>query len=279
MNVDGLRTFSALLWKEIKEAKVKFLTALVAFLLLGLFGVLLLYWLPDLLPPEILIPIHFTAAEAFQNTIGDLVQTGTLIAALISMDVIAGERHRKTLDLLLVRPVSRVSIITAKFISRAGIVFVAVIAAAIPTWYYTTYLFGELSFFLAIQATAFIALELVFASALTMTFSIVAKTEYVAAISGIVVSVFFASISILAEPWSKITPYHYVDTLKVLNGTMEAATYWQNLTTILGFIAAIFILCVLLFSSASIQKAMRSLVHEKKRKEPHRTSLTKSKNR
>jgi hypothetical protein len=67
MNLYGLRMFSALVWKELKEARVKFLTALVAFLLLGLFGVLLLYWLPDLLPPEILIPIHFTPAEAFQK--------------------------------------------------------------------------------------------------------------------------------------------------------------------------------------------------------------------
>jgi len=125
-----VKVFMSLFIKELKETKTKFLVALLSFLFLGLLGILLIYMLPALIPPEIVIPIQYSAQEAYQNSIGDILQIGTLIVTLLSMDAIAGERERKTLELLLIKPVSRGTIVISKFISRSLIILIAVLGSA-----------------------------------------------------------------------------------------------------------------------------------------------------
>lgn len=248
-----VKVFMSLFIKELKETKTKFLVALLSFLFLGLLGILLIYMLPALIPPEIVIPIQYSAQEAYQNSIGDILQIGTLIVTLLSMDAIAGERERKTLELLLIKPVSRGTIVISKFISRSLIIFIAVLGSAIPTWAYTTYLFGELSLSAAILIAFTITLLLVFVCGITITFSILVKSQFMAAIAGIVVSTVFASLTILPEPWNAFTPFHYGNSSAVLQGTITAATYMQNSLIISTFVATVFFLNVVIFSKIYFQ--------------------------
>ena len=245
--------FKSLFVKEIKETKIKFLVTLISFLFLGLLGILLIYMLPALMPPEMVIPIQYSAQEAYQTSIGDILQIGTLIVTILSMDAIAGERERKTLELLLIKPVSRGSIVVSKFISRSLIILIAVLGSAIPTWAYTTYLFGELSLSAAILTAFTITLLLVFVCGITITYSILVKSQFMAAIGGIVTSAIFASLTMLPEPWNAVTPFHYGDSAAVLQGTITAATYLQNSLIISTFVATVFILNMVIFKTIYIE--------------------------
>ncbi|MFX0199602.1 MAG: ABC transporter permease [Candidatus Hodarchaeota archaeon] len=245
--------FKQLFVKELKETKIKFLVASLSFLFLGVLGILLIYMLPALMPPEMVIPIQYSAQEAYQTSIGDILQIGTLIVILLSMDAIAGERERKTLELLLIKPVSRGSIVISKFISRSLIILVAVLGAAIPTWAYTTYLFGELSLRAAILTALTITLLLVFVCGITITFSILVKSQFMAAIGGIVTSVILASLTMLPEPWNLITPFHYGNFSAILQQTITAATYLQNSLIISIFVASVFFLNTVIINTIYIE--------------------------
>lgn len=245
--------FMSLFIKELKEIKIKFFVALLSFLFLGLLGILLIYMLPALMPPEIVIPIQNSAQEVYQTSIGDILQIGTLIVTLLSMDAIAGERERKTLELLLIKPVHRGSIVISKFISRSLIILIAVFGSAIPTWAYTTYLFGELSLSVVILTAITITLLLVFVCGITITYSILVKSQFMAAIGGIVSSAVLASLTMLPEPWNTFTPFHYGNFSAVLQGTITAATYLQNSLIISTFVATVFFLNFMIFSKIYIE--------------------------
>ncbi|MFQ6123603.1 MAG: ABC transporter permease [Candidatus Heimdallarchaeota archaeon] len=248
-----VQIFMSLFSKELKETKIKFLVALLSFLFLGLLGILLIYMLPTLMPPEMVIPIQYSALEAYQTSIGDILQIGTLIITLLSMDAIAGERERKTLELLLIKPTSRFSIIISKFLSRSLIILVAVLGAAIPTWAYTTYLFGELSLSAVILTAIIITLLLVFVCSITITYSILVKSQFMAAIGGIVTSAVLASLTMLPEPWNALTPFHYGNSSAILQETIAAATYLQNSLIISTFVATVMFLNLMIFSKIYIQ--------------------------
>lgn len=239
--------------KELKETKTKFLVALLSFLFLGLLGILLIYMLPALMPPEIVIPIQYSAQEAYQNSIGDILQIGTLIVTLLSMDAVAGERERKTLELLLIKPISRGTIVISKFLSRSLIILIAVLGSAIPTWAYTTYLFGKLSLSAVILTACTITLFLVFVCGITITYSILAKSQFMAAIGGIITSAVLASLTMLPDPWNAVTPFHYGNFSAILQGTITAVTYLQNTLIISTFVITVFFLNIVIFSKIYIQ--------------------------
>lgn len=245
--------FKQLFVKELKETKIKLLVASLSFLFLGLLGILLIYMLPALMPPEMVIPIQYSAQEAYQTSIGDILQIGTLIVTLLSMDAIAGERERKTLELLLIKPVSRGSIVISKFISRSLIILIAVLGAAIPIWAYTTYLFGELSLSAAILTAFTITLLLVFICGITITYSILVKSQFMAAIGGIVTSAILASLTMLPEPWNLITPFHYGNSSAILQETITTATYLQNSLIISIFVASVFFLNTVIINTIYIE--------------------------
>jgi ABC-type transport system involved in multi-copper enzyme maturation permease subunit len=186
---------------------------------------------------------NYTPQEAFEiSFIKGILQSGVLIVALISMDAIAGEREHNTLDLLPVRPVSWIQIIFSKFASQAIVILGAALASVIPVWAYVVYLYGELFLSAAILSALITALVLVFVSAATITCSILAKTQLVAGVGGIVTSAVLASLTVLPRPWNEVTPFHYSGIVsQTLQGTIMAATFLRNCLIVLGFIAIVFL--------------------------------------
>jgi len=102
--------------------------------------------------------------------------------------------------------------------------------------------------------TAFtITLLLVFVCGITITYSILVKSQFMAAIGGIVTSAVFASLTMLPEPWNAVTPFHYGNSAAVLQGTITAATYLQNSLIISTFVATVFILNMVIFKTIYIE--------------------------
>jgi len=141
--------FGALLRKELLEQwrTRKVLVVMAVFLLFGLMSPLLARFTSDLLKalPEAeqfagLIPEPKTA-DAVAQYVKNLTQFGFIVAILLGMGAIAGERERGTAAMTLSKPVPRWAYVLAKFDAQALVWLVALLPAGLAAWYYTGLLF------------------------------------------------------------------------------------------------------------------------------------------
>lgn len=147
--------FIVLFHKEILESwrNFKWIWMPITFILLGVMDPLTQHYLPQILDkvgdlPEgavIELPIP-SAEEVLTMSFAQFDLLGILILVLASMGVIAGERKSGVAAMILVKPVSYFSFVTAKWLSTLLIMWVSYFVGSIAAWYYIGLLFKFISF-------------------------------------------------------------------------------------------------------------------------------------
>lgn len=150
----------------------------VVFIILGIMQPLTSYYMPEILrasgdiPPALLesfeIPI---AAEVMAQALGQYGSIGLLVLALGAMNAIAGERYSGTAEMVLVRPVSPVIIVFAKWAAQLTLIIIALGLGALGAGYYTEQLIGPLPWGAVIAAAALYGLWLLCIVSMTLLFS------------------------------------------------------------------------------------------------------------
>ena len=87
-----------------------------------------------------------TTADALGQYIKNLTQFGFILAVLLGMGAVAGEKERGTAALILSKPLPRWAFVVAKFVAQALVYLLAFGLAALSTAYYTSLLFEPLAF-------------------------------------------------------------------------------------------------------------------------------------
>lgn len=120
------------------------------FALFGLLSPLLAYFTPQLLTSiegaeqfAELIPDP-TVSDALGQYVKNITQFGFIIAVLLGMGAVAGEKERGTTAMVLSKPLPRWAFVLSKFVAQALVYLVAFIIAAFGAYYYTEYLFDGL---------------------------------------------------------------------------------------------------------------------------------------
>lgn len=141
----------------------------------------LLKAVPDL-PPGLaeMIP-QPTLADAVAQYLKNLGQFGILLAVLMSMGAVAGEKERGTAAFMLSHPLPRSTFLLAKFVALAILFAVNLALAMLAGWYYTLLLFEALPWgdFLALNGLLLVVF-LVY-SAITLLGSTLARNQGMAA--------------------------------------------------------------------------------------------------
>ncbi|KAB2338144.1 ABC transporter permease [Cytobacillus depressus] len=131
----------------------------IVFILLAVQEPIVQYYLPEIINslgdlPEgavIKLPVP-SAAEVLMAILGQFNVLGVLIIVLTSMGIIAGERKSGVAALILVKPVSYFSYITAKWASAMLLLWVSYFAGYIFSYYYVVVLFEAVSFSVFLQS-------------------------------------------------------------------------------------------------------------------------------
>ncbi len=182
--------FGALLRKELLEQwrTRKVLVVVVVFLLFGLSSPLLARFTSEVLMAvpgaeqfADLIPEPKTADSVVQY-VKNLTQFGFIIAILLGMGAIAGERERGTAAMILSKPAPRWAFVLAKFKAQAVVYFVALLLAGLAAWFYTGLLFEPgLAFWPFMAGNALLWLWLLAYVAATTLGSAIGRTTLIAA--------------------------------------------------------------------------------------------------
>ena len=180
--------FLTALSKEFLEQRRtrKFLIALIVLVLFGMTSPLMAKMIPQIMT---LVP----GGEAYVNliptpTINDAVAQyvknitlfGVLLALVFSMGAVSVEKDKGTASMILSKPMPRGSFLLAKFSALALTFVIAIVIAGLSCYYYTYFLFGSLDLLNWIALNGLVILYILVFVALTLLFSTLTRTQYVA---------------------------------------------------------------------------------------------------
>lgn len=156
----------------------KWLWVPLVFVLLGIMQPVTTYYLPQILesagglPESAVIEIPMpTGGQAMAEVLGQYGSIGLLILVLAGMAIVAGEKQSKTIGLIMVRPVTYASFITAKWAGFVTITWAALFAGCLAGWYYTDLLIGSVDVMNVVLGTLVYGLWLTFIVSLTVLMS------------------------------------------------------------------------------------------------------------
>jgi len=175
----------------------RFLVVMAVFVVFGLTSPLVAKYTPEIIKSiagseqfAALIPTP-TAADAMGQYIKNLTQFGFLLAVLLGMNAVAGEKESGTAAMILSKPLPRWAFVLSKFFAQAVVYASAFLVAGLGAYYYTLILFGpfDLAKFSGINLLLFAWLLTFVAAALLG--SVIGRTTAAAAGAGLAICVAF----------------------------------------------------------------------------------------
>ena len=180
--------FTALNKELLQQWRTKrVLVVLAVFALFGLMSPMIAYFTPQLLGliegAEMFADIipEPTEADAIAQYIGNITQFGFIIALLLGMGAVAGEKERGTAAMVLSKPLPRWAFILSKFVAQALVYAAAFLLAALATYYYTAILFDGLQLGPFLLGNLLLLEWLLVFAAVTLLGSAIARTTGAAA--------------------------------------------------------------------------------------------------
>jgi ABC-2 type transport system permease protein len=247
-----MRQWGTLLAKECLEMwrNFKWIWVPVTFILLGVNQPLSSYYMPQIidavggLPKGAVIKMPVpSAAEVIVKGLSQYTSIGVLIIVLTAMGLIAAERKSGVAAMILVKPVSYSSFVTAKWAGSFILLLFSFFLGYLATWYYTGVLFDWVSISTVIQS--YLLYSLWFAIVLTVTvfFSASMITTGLAGFCSLAVIIIVNIVSSSFSHWIKWSPAQLTDYSNQLILTGNISKY--TMPSCLVSIACIIILLVL----------------------------------
>ncbi|MBN8236024.1 ABC transporter permease [Halobacillus kuroshimensis] len=107
-------------------------------------------------------------SEVFMMSIAQLNTLGVLVLALMTMGTISGEKKSGVAELILVKPVSYFSYLTAKWAAASTLLILSAAIGLTASWYYVQLLFGDVSFSAAVGVIFFYSLWIAFLTSISL---------------------------------------------------------------------------------------------------------------
>jgi len=130
-----------------------------------------------------------TITDAVTQYIKNIGQFGVILALLLTMGAIVQEKDKGTAAIMLVKPLARLTFLTAKFTALALIFVVTIALGSAACYYYTWLLFGALDVLPWLALNGLMLVYLLVYVALTLFCSVVTKSQ--AAAGGLAISMLF----------------------------------------------------------------------------------------
>jgi ABC-2 type transport system permease protein len=187
------RAFLSTLHKEIlyQSRSKRLLVVFAVFTLFGLLSPLLAYFTPEILKTlpgtdqiASLIPTP-TSVDAMTQYVKNLTQFGFILAVLLGMGAVVGEKEHGTVTMILSKPLPRWAFITSKFTIQLAVYLVAFVLAMLATYYYTVVLFGSFNIMILVTMSALLFIWLLTFASVTLLASVLARSTGAAAGMGL----------------------------------------------------------------------------------------------
>jgi len=256
-----VKSWAILSTKEFREGwrSYKFLWIPLLFLFLGVSDPLTNYFMEDILAAVGNMPEGFQmimpqleASDLLLASIEQFQLIGIIVLIAVFIGTISRERSNGTATLIYVRPVAPASIYLSKWALSTLVAAWGVICGFAGSIYYTSVLYGSISFRTVLTVIATYMLWLLFVMALTVTMSALFKTGVGAALTIIVIPIGGMIDSIIGSYWH-ISPWKLARYgLFISEDMIEASHYWSTL--VLTLVLTIIIVAIGIWATGHNRK-------------------------
>jgi ABC-2 type transport system permease protein len=186
-----------------------------------------------------------TWKDAIDQLLKNISQIGMIVIIFIFAGSIADEKSKKTLEMVLSKPISRANFILAKFLASITAVKVVFLASMVIFYLYTISLLGSFSLVNFIWLSVFLLIYLILVLSLTLFFSTISASQIAAVGFTFLVQIVYS------------TGINYIKSLKDYSPSYVLSNYQElmhkgNFSDFLPS-AIVSIILVLLFIAVSIQ--------------------------
>ncbi|MBU8907538.1 ABC transporter permease [Desertibacillus haloalkaliphilus] len=236
--------------KELLEMwrNYKWLWVPIVFIILGMTDPLTSYFMPQILEAVGNLPEGAvfemptpSGREALLMSMGQLNMIGVLVIVLASMGLIASERKSGLAAMILVKPVSYVSYVTAKWAALVLLGVGSIFVGFLSGWYYSSLLFDPISFQLFFYSFLILAYWLIFILTITVFFNTVFLLPGVVAFTTLVTIILLSTVTNTFEQWMRWSPAYLTESIGSL--LMEGGI--QDNFWITALVTAVFIVILL----------------------------------
>lgn len=244
---------------EIYRSK-KFLILVIVFAFIAISSPILAKLIPTILksmPATPGLTINFpdpTWKDSIDQLVKNLAQFGMIVILLMFSGAVAEEKNKKTLELVLTKPISRVSFLLSKFFASALYIKLVFIASAIVFYLYTLNLFGSFSLVNFIWLSFFLLIFLTLILAVTIFFSTVSKNQITAAGMALLVSILFTTVFGLIKQISDYSPTYVMSNYKALILEGKIVDFLPSALTSVGLILILVLGAIFLFRKQEIER-------------------------
>ncbi len=210
-----MRVWLTMYRKEMLEMRrnFKLLWLPLVFLLFGAMQPVSTYYMPQILEmagglPEgtvIEMPMP-SGGEVMASVISQFSSIGVLVLVLAGMGVVAAEKQSRSVSLIMVRPISHLSWITAKWFAYVTLGIAALLGGLLAGWYYTDLLFEPVE--LSSLAAGFLAyaLWLIFIMTITVLMSTLLKSGSAVAFISLLITIVLTALTGLLSKFMAWSP-------------------------------------------------------------------------
>lgn len=254
-----MKQWLVLLEKEYLEMlrNYKLLWLPLVFILFGVMKPVTSYYMPQILEslgdlPEgavFEIPVP-TSAEVLVLTLADYSQLGILILVLAFMGIVATERRSGVASLVLVKPVSFASFITAKWTAMLLLTWISFALGLVASWYYTHVLIGTVEWHLVLYSYLIYGLWLTFVITLTLFYSTLMKSSGVIAFLSIFSIIGISVLTGLLSRWLEWSPAQLSSHAQSILLTGEAGEY----VLLSSVVTLLLVVALLVSTSAALRR-------------------------
>ncbi|HOX41237.1 MAG TPA: ABC transporter permease subunit [bacterium] len=195
-----------------------------------------------------------TWRDAIDQLVKNLSQIGMFVLIIIFAGSISEEKNKRTLELVLTKPVSRASFIVAKFLASILTVKLVFIIATIVFYLYTISILGSFSLVNFLWLSIFSLVFLAFVVALTLFFSTIAKSQIIALalvfFTEAVLAILFASIHRI----DKYSPSYVFGKYKDLMANGQIQDFLPSVTVSIIAIVGFLLLSIYFFRKQEIER-------------------------
>ena len=242
-----MNSFYPILKKELLELvrSKKILMLIIVFAFVAISSPILAKLIPTIFKNITLVPgmVLNIPESTWRDSIDQFIKNTTQFVALIVIFLFAGsvaeEKTKKTLELVLTKPISRRNFILAKFASSFFAIKVVFILFSAVFYLYTISIFGAMSLINFVWLSVFLLILILLIDAITIFFSTISANQLIAV--GLSFLVFILIMTLL--PYiSAIEPYapgyiinHYKDLMS--NGEIKNFVWPAVISVALTFVA------------------------------------------
>lgn len=244
---------------EIYRSK-KFLILIILFAFVAISSPIIAKILPSILKsmpatPGLTINLPDpTWRDAMDQFIKNIGQIGSIVLFILFAGSISEEKNKKTLELVLTKPVSRTNFILAKFMANIGATKVVFILAAIVFYIYTTSLLGAFSLLNFVWLAIFLLIFIVFVISLSLFYSAIMNSSSTAIVmaflTDVVISIIFGYVKALRD----YTPRYVLNNYQDLMANGQLSHFWPSIITNLVLIIVLVGASVYFFRRQEVER-------------------------